>query len=203
MIYKMVNYDLIKCCQQGHEDAFDELFRVYSTKAKRTAYLLAGRMGIAEDILQEAFLECFKDIHKLRKPELFEIWFHRLLVRICWRMAKKERKSASESLEDNLGDIIDDRIDTQTTVESKELNTMLRKAIDGLRPHLRTTIILYYYNDMSIKEVAQILNCFEGTVKSRLHNAKKILAKHLEKELPDQHFNLRGYSRKEWIVDES
>ncbi|AGL00551.1 RNA polymerase sigma factor, sigma-70 family [Desulfoscipio gibsoniae DSM 7213] len=176
----MVDTGLIKRCQQGEGEAFDELYQTYATKALRTAYLLVGNKNIAEDIMQEAFFECYRDIKKLRTPELFQVWFNRLLVRISWRMASRERKVIYESLNANDMERLPDRQDVLEVVEANQESQVIRQAINKLSIPLRTTMILYYYNDMSVKEISQIMNCFQGTVKSRLLNGRKKLARELK-----------------------
>ena len=180
----MIEIDLIKRCQQGDEDSFEQLYKIYATKAFRTAYLFVNKRDIAEDILQETFLECYRDINRLHKPESFETWFYRILVRISWRLAAKERKALHENLDDCAEFLKDD----QNIFESIETDTktgMIREIINCLKDPIRTTIILYYYNDISIKGIAKIMNCLQGTVKSRLFNGRKIISKEIENRQPD------------------
>lgn len=72
-VEQLVDTEIIKRCQQGEEAAFDALYKACATKALRTAYLLVGNRNIAEDIIQEAFLECYRDIKKLRNPQFFQV----------------------------------------------------------------------------------------------------------------------------------
>jgi DNA-directed RNA polymerase specialized sigma24 family protein len=64
----MIETDLIKHCQQRDEDSFEQLYKTYATKAFRTACLLVSRRDLAEDILQDPFFECYRDINRLHKP---------------------------------------------------------------------------------------------------------------------------------------
>ncbi|WP_104373395.1 RNA polymerase sigma factor [Desulfocucumis palustris] len=181
----MVDIDLIKRCQQGEKGAFDALYQACATKALRTAYLLVGNKSIAEDIIQEAFFECYRDIKKLRTPEAFQVWFNRILVRISWRMASRERKTIHESLDDSALERLPDQQDVLEAVEASQNSRVIRQAINNLSVPLRTTMILYYYNDMSVKEISQVMNCFQGTVKTRLLNGRKKLARELKKRPGD------------------
>jgi RNA polymerase sigma factor (sigma-70 family) len=67
----------------------------------------------------------------------------------------------------------------EQSIENLEACKMVRQAVKRLSLPLKTVIILYYFDDMSIQEISTVLNCFQGTVKSRLHNARKHLAKDL------------------------
>ena len=87
----MVDQDLVKRCQLGEEGAFDSLYMAVFKKAFWTAYLLSGNTEKSEDIIQETFYECFRDIGKLRNPELFQAWFNRILVRKCRKTAVVRR----------------------------------------------------------------------------------------------------------------
>lgn len=178
----MDNIKLIELCRQGDMNAFNSLYNEYSPKALKTAYLIVGNKNIAEDIVQEAFYECYRSIRKLRKPEIFQAWFNKLLIRICWRMAAKERKTVCGSLDEGYDENVSTYMSVVDPFENSELNEVVRKAINKLDTPLRTTVILFYFNDMSIKEIAKVLNCMQGTVKSRLHNARKYIEKDLRKD---------------------
>lgn len=180
------NIDIIQRCKNGDLDAFNILFKEYSVKAMRTVYLITGRKDISEDIVQEAFIKCFSEIKKLKKIEAFESWFYRLLTRTCWRYCSKQKNNLC--IDDvNDKNIISSNCTLSDITEKNEMKQLIDKALDKLSIPLKTTIVLYYYNELSIKEIAKVLGCFEGTVKSRLHNARKLLKKEFLKE------NFEGY----------
>ncbi|MDP4183373.1 MAG: RNA polymerase sigma factor [Bacillota bacterium] len=161
------------------------LFGSYFSKAVRYSFLITGRKDLSEDVVQETFVECYKDIKYLKDQEKFRPWFYRILVRTSWRMKAKEKHAVSLEVLDDVGrSAIDSKDDEQFNriMNSRESSRMLRSALEKLSLPLRTTVILHYYNDLSIKEIAQILNCFQGTVKSRLHTARKLLEKQLVKD---------------------
>jgi len=190
----MINPDIIKRCQQEDLSAYDELYRAAGKKALWTVYLLAGRMDIAEDIVQEAFFQCFRNIRKLEKPELFPVWFNRILIRTCWHMVSKERKKPALSFEAEGLDQLKSEENVLEKVESDQMSHVIREAVNRLKPSMRSTVVLYYYNNLTISEIAQVMGCFQGTVKSRLHYAKKVLQKELKKELSDEYINRSGYA---------
>lgn len=166
--------DLVVNVQRGDIKAFEELFELYKYKALRTVYLMTRDKDISEDIVQEAFVLCHTSIKGLKDPEYFKTWFYRILTRTTWRYMKKEKRLIPvehifEKLEDNY---------EQTSLEKleqKETAKLLYQEILKLQPKLQTTLILYYYNEFSVKEIAEIMNCFEGTVKSRLYTGRRRL----------------------------
>ncbi len=200
----MIDTEIILRCQNDDPAAYDELYKAFGKKALWTAYLLAGRMSIAEDIVQEAFFQCFRNIKRLKKPELFHIWFNRILIRTCWHMMKREMKKTvvppeAEFLSELNGN---GDMNLHEKVESNQINSVIRKAVKRLKPSMRSTIVLFYYNDFTISEIARVTGCLQGTVKSRLHYAKRILEKELKKHFSDKHITVPGFPGKECLENE-
>ncbi|QHI72770.1 RNA polymerase sigma factor [Aminipila terrae] len=173
----MVDINLVTRCKTGDLSAFEELYETCSTKALRTAFSIVNRYDLAEDVIQETFYECFRDIHKLSSPEAFGVWFYRILVRTSWRMLSSERKFSHEELA-----VYESRVkDPHDCFKEIESNELIN-AINRLSLPMRTTVILHYYNDLPVKDIARIMNCFQGTVKSRLYSSRKKLAKELKRQ---------------------
>lgn len=179
----MDEVDLIRECKKGNLDAFSSLFEKYGKKAVRTVFLITGRSDIAEDIVQEAFIQCYLKIKKLRTPETFQAWFYRLLTRISWRYCSREKKHPRlENIDYQPRELFIDDFTLSEAIEAREVRQLIDKALEKLSIPMKTTIILYYFNELSIKEIAQAVGCFEGTAKSRLHNARKLLEKELQQK---------------------
>lgn len=176
----MIDQELIKRCQEGDEEAFDSLYKSCYRKTVRTASLICANSENLEDIVQETFYECFRDIPKLRKPEMFQAWFNRILVRKCQKHIRK--RVYMDSLDEENAQEIKDRMDVQEMVETSQTNKQLMEAIERLDAPFRTTIILYYFNELSIREIAGAMHCMQGTVKSRLYYAKKKLEREIGRE---------------------
>jgi RNA polymerase sigma-70 factor (ECF subfamily) len=170
--------DLVIRLQKGEKVAFERLFEAYKVKAVRTAYLLTNNNTLAEDITQEAFVQCYLKINDLKNPALFKTWFFRTLTRIAWRMSMKEKEVVPV---DNIFEMADYHETEQVELDfiKKETAGKIMSAINGLEEKQKTTVLLYYYNDFSVTEIADIMGCFQGTVKSRLHTARKRLKKSL------------------------
>jgi RNA polymerase sigma factor (sigma-70 family) len=171
--------DLIIGIQNGDPDAFTKLYELYKNKVVRTAYLITGNRASAEDVAQEAFVKCYLEIGKLQNPERFRTWFYRLLVRTAWRYADIEKRNVpvEDVFEEAKPFIVKS---TEQVYLDAETASVLFEQIRKLDKKKRTTVMLFYYSELSTKEIAKVMGCLEGTVKSRLHFARKILKSNLE-----------------------
>lgn len=175
----MQEKELVINVQKGDMKAFEQLFDLYKHKALRTIYSMTRDKNISEDIVQEVFVICYTSIKSLKNPEYFKTWFYRILTRTTWRYMKKQRKlipvkeifiKSTDTYEDS----------SLEKLEQKEFSKIIYQEILKLKPKLQTTVILYYYNEFSIKEIAQIMESREGTVKSRLYTARRKLKVNLK-----------------------
>lgn len=186
---------LVNRCQAGDIEAFSELVERNNKKAIHTAYLITGCRDIAEDIAQEAFIQCFHSIRKLRDTTLFKSWFYKILVRTSWRMVSNAKKM--QVIDCTIkGDDIPDYNDFTENIEKKHACETIYRIVSALSKPLREVVILYYFNGFSIKEIAYSLNCREGTVKSRLHNARKQIEACMKKYGWDFIDHKEAYNRK-------
>lgn len=141
----------------------------------RTAYLILGNRLDAEDAVQEAFLRAWKFRHSLSKESSFKPWLYRVVVNTCNSKLRKEvphrdRRSDEEQLETvEVRDLGPDRIALANDVMS---------ALKDLPAHLRVVVVLRYYADLSEREIAIAIDRKQGTVKSRLNEARRQLALH-------------------------
>ena len=167
--------------QQGEKAAFEKLFELHKEKAFRTAYLLTNNKALAEDITQEAFIQCYLKIGTLKNPEQFKTWFFKTLTRMSWKIANKERTVMPV---ENIFEMADDQNVRQVETDfiNKEYAEKIMSAINELEEKQKAAVLLYYYNQFSIAEIAAVMGCFEGTVKSRLYTARKRLKKSLRIE---------------------
>ncbi len=185
--------EIIKQIKSGNEKAFDELFNSYKNIALRTAYLITGNLCTAEDAVQETFIQCYFNINSLKNSQSFKPWFYKILTRTSWSCAKKDKKVTPV-------ENIYERFDAQSIDKSikdylkNEEYEIIYSEIEKLDIKLKTTVILFYFNDLSIKEISKTLGCIEGTVKSRLHRARAIL-----KESLINFYDIGGGSKNETI----
>lgn len=187
------NKALVESMISGSEEAFDQLYRSCSPKLYRMAYFITGNRNDSEDILQETFVKCFLYRSKLKQAERFEPWLYQIMVRTAWRFERRKRGRSEVSFEGMLdyekgtGSAEGIRIDGKAagpleTVLKSETAEEIRMVLRRLDIKYRTVILLYYYNELSIREIADITGTLEGTVKSRLYKARKLLKGLLETE---------------------
>ncbi len=173
--------ELVIRMQCGDKAAFETLFNRYKTRAIQTAYLITGNRATAEDITQETFVKCYLKIKGLKEPAQFKTWFFKILTRVAWKMSSKEK---IVSPIENIFELSE--VGSSEQIENdlikKEESAKIMSAIKALEDKQKTTVLLYYYNQFSVGEIAKIMGCFEGTVKSRLYTARKNLKKNLRKE---------------------
>lgn len=172
--------DTIRRCKLGEKEAFQELLQTVEKKALATAYFLSGKRGIAEDILQETYMKCFMEIDKLKDPEAFKVWFFRILVRTGWKMSKKQSMLVPTDItSENEALFYNEKQNEENIIDTYEIKHIVKSAINNLSENLKTVVILYYFNDMSIEEISKVTGCFKATVKSRLFYARGALKKQL------------------------
>lgn len=171
--------ELVLKLQKGDKSSFESLFDLYKAKAVRTAYLITNNRALADDIAQEAFILCYYKIAELKDPTSFKTWFFRILTRLAWKMSAKEKVSVPVENIFEFAETEDTHF-VEGEIIDKEESKCLMEAVEHLEIKKKITVLLYYYNDFSVSEIAQIMGCFEGTVKSRLHAARKNLKKSIE-----------------------
>ena len=166
--------EVVKKIQAGDMNAFEEIFEIYKNQAIRYAYLITNNKFTSEYIVQETFVKCYLKIKDLKNVEQFKSWLFKILTRTAWDYMKKDK--AVLPVEDIFEKAKNENIDKSLhSYIRNEESKMLRAEIDNLELKQKTVIVLYYFNGFTIKEIAKIMGCFEGTVKSRLHSARKNL----------------------------
>lgn len=171
--------------------AFDLLYEKFKDQAYRTAVFLTGNKEDAQDVVQDTFVTVCLEINKLKNSEAFTAWFYRILTNNARSFLKKCNREFPK--EDKAMQQIGERIqeDFSDMLLQKEENSYLRELINHMDVKYRTVIVLYYFNEFSISEIARIVDCMDGTVKSRLFKARKILEKKLsgQKALKKEDFS--------------
>jgi RNA polymerase sigma-70 factor (ECF subfamily) len=166
--------ELVRRLKSGDKDAFDALYEKYKNILLRMAYLVSGQMFDAEDIVQETFVKCYLHIGELKKEEGFRPWLFQILYRTAYRQAKKRKREIPEEDIAIRADATDGVTSLDRIIET-ENERLVNQTVQSLEFKHRAVVVLHYYNEMATKEIARVLGCTEGTVKSRLFAARKKL----------------------------
>lgn len=178
----MNEIEIVRRCQDGDEGAFEMLYRQYAQKALRTAFLFTQRPSLAEDAVQETFVQVWQSIRELRDAGAFRAWLYRILIHRVRRLGKTDGKEPALPL-DAAADCRDPHTSgPEEQVERGDALRRIRTAIARLPEPHRLTLILHYYSGLSEAETAEALGIPTGTVKSRLHAARARLRDQLSKD---------------------
>jgi RNA polymerase sigma-70 factor (ECF subfamily) len=156
--------ELVERARGGDLEAFTQLVKVAFPRLKGVAYLILRDPDRAEDAVQDALVAAWQDLRALRDPDAWDAWLRRLLVRTCYRFAKKDRRRTQVELHvrpDPAGDRSAD-----ATADVAERAWILDE---------RSIIVLHYYLDLPMREVAEILDIPYGTAASRLHRGLELM----------------------------
>jgi len=162
---------IIRRCQQGDREAFRWLVQRYSDIAIRVAYLQRRNQEAAEDAVQEAFLNAWKAMPTFQPGRPFRPWLLKIVLNQCY-MAARRKQPTTVSLETTIDvaqSIHADQADPEAVFVQNEARAQLHQLLTILPDDQRQVIELRFFADLSVPEIATILDCRQGTVKSRLH----------------------------------
>lgn len=173
---------LISQIRQGNILALKTLYEKYKGQVYRTALAVTRDREAAEDILQDCFLKVYTHIDKLDGSLPLSPWLHRVTVNLSYNWVKKKHRWL-QPLEEVIEQLIaGPRTLPESALERGELQGIVQKAIASLSFEHRVVIVLFYLDGFSLNEIAYILDCPVGTVKSRLHYARLTLRRKLERD---------------------
>ena len=162
--------DLVERAMAGDHGAFAELARASIGRLYAAARLILRDDHRAEDATQEALVAAWRDLSALRDPDRFDAWLHRLLVRACFREARRGRRRWAIEMEINEVDAIEP--DPSLDLADRD---QIERGFRRLDPDQRAVIVLHYYLGLSLDEAADALGIPPGTVRSRLHRATQAM----------------------------
>lgn len=179
---------LVERCLSGEEAAWEDLVRVHTRRVYSICYRFTGSDNEAQDLTQEVFLRVFRSLKSFRAGEgSFTVWLARLSRNLLidnYRRTKLDR--ATDSIEEQLP-MLEERTAmssrTEGLVAGREASELLQGALQKLSPELRETVILRDLEELEYREIAQVLNVPEGTVKSRLNRGRAELARVLRRKV--------------------
>jgi RNA polymerase sigma-70 factor (ECF subfamily) len=177
---------LVKRCLEGEESAWEELAKTHTKRVYAMCYRFTGNGGQAQDLTQEVFLRIFKSLKSYRVGEgSFATWLAKLTRNLLidhYRRTKLDRVTGS--IEDQLPVLEQTRSAggyADGLLSGREASEILQWGLHKLSPELRETVILRDLEEMEYREIAEVLNVPEGTVKSRLNRGRAELARVLRR----------------------
>lgn len=181
------DYSLVERCLKGDEAAWEDLVKIHTRRVYGICYRFTGSDAEAQDLAQEVFLRVFRSLGTFRAGEgSFVVWLTRLSRNLLidhYRRTKQDR--ATDSIEQQLP-MLEEKTAIAARADgllaSREAGEALQAALHKLSPELRETVILRDIEEMEYREIAQVLNVPEGTVKSRLNRGRAELARVLRQQ---------------------
>jgi RNA polymerase sigma-70 factor, ECF subfamily len=165
-------------CQHGEPGAFADLVSEMERPLLYFAQKLVNDGDKALDVIQEVWLKAFRTIHRLENPKMLRAWLYRLTRGLAIDHVRKE--VADERREQLHAEELDISTEEQTFAE--EDAAALHRALDGLDIRHREVLVLHFLEEMTVSEIGVVLGCPAGTVKSRLHYAKRALQTSLRED---------------------
>ena len=181
-------YSLVTRCLSGDEAAWEELVRHHTRQVYGLCFRFTNSTQEAQDLTQEVFLRVFKTIKTFRSAEgSFHTWLARVTRNLLidhYRRTRQER--VTDSIEDQLPMLEEEgaaaSVRPDSAVAGREASEILQATLQKLSPDLREAVILRDLQEMEYRDIAQVLNIPEGTVKSRINRGRAELARLLRKQ---------------------
>lgn len=172
---------LVLRCQDGESAALEELVERWHERFRRHALRLSASPEAAGDAVQEAWIAIVRGLGKLHDPAFFRPWAYRIVTHKCADQARRvsRRREVTEEIGRSMD--LEAAVDPGDSDEPSEI-TALRSAMASLPADRRALLALHYLEELGVREIATVLDIPEGTVKSRLFNARRALKKVLEQK---------------------
>ena len=181
--------DLIHQAKQGNENAFEKLVYRYDRTVLSIALKYTGNTDDAKDLYQEVFIRAYRGINNFQFRSEFSTWLYRIAVNVClsyksrskehFKVLIREEEDGTEFKNDVSEQLVYEGSTPEEEAEGSDLAELVNAALDTLSPRQKVTFVLKHYEGYKIREIAEILDCKDGTVKKYLFDAIKNLRKKL------------------------
>lgn len=166
--------ELILRCQAGERTAFEALFEQYQPRLKYFLRRLDSN-GWIDDLTQEIWLTVIRKIHQLKQPLLFKVWFYRIARNKVYSGTRKKDRVVRLSEDVEITEFVEE---PTFTLEEAEC---MHQAMGRLKAPHREVLSLCFLEQMPYQAIAEVIGCNIGTVRSRIHYAKKALRREMER----------------------
>lgn len=181
--------DLIIQAQKGDQNAFEELVYRYDRNVLSVAMKYANDEDDAKDLYQEVFIRVYRGLKSFRFQSEFSTWLFRITTNVCLTYKSRSKDHLKVSIHTEIDDeeneinttkeLVYDGSSPEEIVSGANLGDIVNAAIQSLSPKQKMTFVLKHYEGYKIREIAEMLNCKEGTVKKYLFDATNNLRKKL------------------------
>jgi RNA polymerase sigma-70 factor (ECF subfamily) len=180
---------IVRQVQAGEVGAFDRLILKYRSRIFGVVYNLTSNREDAADLTQDTFIKAFQSIHRFQGQASFFTWIYRIAINSTLSHLRKNRNRSFFSLETINGDeptsrevinALTDKTGVDRDTHVRELQEKLNEAMQKLSINHRTVVTLFEIDGLSHQDIAEVMNCSVGTVRSRLHYAKQLLQSELQ-----------------------
>lgn len=167
---------------------FEDMAARYAPQVYNTACWLTGNYHDAQDLAQETLIRALKGFNRYNPDLPFDRWIYRIMYNLYVDSLRHQKKRKFEPLDENYNEEIHAKIGSggistiktpDKILEREELRLQVQQALDSLSPEFRMVIILCDIDGLSYEEISRIMDCSMGTVRSRIHRARRILRKKL------------------------
>jgi len=182
----LTDQDLIQKSLQGDNNAFEELIYRYDKSVLSIALKYVRDPDDAKDIYQEVFIRVFRSLKNFQFKSEFSTWLFRITTNVCLTHISRGKEhlkvslSENDSEEDSSNELTYEGFSPEVEAMGKDLGEIVNAAVESLSPKQKMTFVLKHYEGYKIREIAEMLNCKEGTVKKYLFDAVNNLKKKLK-----------------------
>ena len=177
------DHAIVRRCQDGNKQAMETLMRQYQQWVYNIAYGMLSNPEDASDVAQDVFLWLWEHIGQFRFKSRFSTWLYRIVMNRCLNLRdqRKRRKTDPMEIDDSQPWVPLDTTTPERTVLLAEQRELLQKGLAALKDDYRKILILREMQDLSYEELAEVLGCSVGRVRSRLHEARQALRKAIQR----------------------
>ena len=177
----LTNTEVVARLRAGDEAVFTRLYQSTYRMVYLQAMKILGQADQAELVVQDVYITVFRSIQNLKEPETLRSWIGGIAVHLALKRRQKLTNSREFAVEEEaMLDLLDSGQSVQSPEEvlcERDTGAILGELVDELPDEQRTAVMLYYYDQCPIKQIASIMECAEGTIKSRLNYARKAMEK--------------------------
>lgn len=180
--------DWVRRAQAGDLQAFEQLFNQYHRGIYNIIFQMVRNDADAADLTQDVFVRAWKSLPRLQSPEAFTSWIYRVATNLTRNWIRDHGRVRVDSLDQPFGpdedeggqrDIADTRADPAAVTQTRATQDVVQRAIAGLSDDHRLVVTLHHIEGLAVEDIAGVMNCSVGTVKSRLSRARENLRRKL------------------------